>query len=124
MAAGLRRRGDYEVLTLLRRSEPDLLAPVDVANRLRGSASGLTGKVNRLESLGLLSRVPDPDDRRAVRLQLSGEGRSLAEDAFSQSVNVYQAIFEDLRESDHAALTEILEKVLNRLDQLVESRGP
>ena len=34
IASGLRRRGDYEVLALLRRAEPALLTPFQVAQQL------------------------------------------------------------------------------------------
>ncbi|MDP9495349.1 MAG: MarR family transcriptional regulator [Actinomycetota bacterium] len=54
------RRGDYEVLALLRRNEPDLLTPVEVAKKLLSSQSGMTGKLDRLEAQGLIQRLPDP----------------------------------------------------------------
>lgn len=50
IASGFRRRGDYEVLALLRRVEPALLTPLEVANQLLTSQSGMTGKLDRSNS--------------------------------------------------------------------------
>jgi MarR family transcriptional regulator, negative regulator of the multidrug operon emrRAB len=54
-------------------------ASIDDLRRVLGlSHSGGVRIVKRLERRGLLTREPDPDDRRAVRLHLSAEGRRLA----------------------------------------------
>lgn len=70
-ASGLRRRGDYEVLSLLRRVEPALLSPLEVAQQLQTSQSGMTGKLDRLERQELIQRIPDSEDRRALRLGIT-----------------------------------------------------
>jgi DNA-binding MarR family transcriptional regulator len=85
IASGLRRRGDYEVLALLRRFEPALLTPVQVAQQLLTSQSGMTGKLDRLEEQGLIQRTPDPADRRAIRLGITDSGRTLIDEAFTTS---------------------------------------
>lgn len=72
-SAGLRGRGDYEVIALPRRFEPNLLTPNDVTGRLLTSPSGMTGRLDRLEERGFLRRTPDPEDRRAVRLEINGK---------------------------------------------------
>src|SRR3970040_1023557 len=60
IACGLRRRGDYEVLALLRRAEPALLTPLQVAQQLLTSQSGMTGKLDRLERQGVLPQTHTP----------------------------------------------------------------
>lgn len=45
--------------------------------------SSLTGLVDRAVRRGLVRREPDPDDRRAVRVVLTPEGRDLAEDFYA-----------------------------------------
>lgn len=46
-----------------------------IADRLRCDASNVTGIADRLESRGLLTREPDPADRRIKTLALTDRGR-------------------------------------------------
>lgn len=116
--AGFQRRGDYEVLSLLRRNEPARLTPIEVAQQLLASQSGLTGKLDRLEDQGLIQRLPDPDDRRAVRLQVTDDGRALIDVAFTSSLTVYDSMLEGLSREELESLGSILHKLLARLDHL------
>lgn len=124
IASGLRRRGDYEVLALLRRVEPALLTPLDVAQQLQTSQSGMTGKLDRLEEQGLIERGQDPEDRRAIRLGITDAGRSLIDQAFSTSARVYEAMLEGFTAREREQLGELLDKLLIRLDELFERRQP
>jgi len=124
MAGGLRRRGDYEVLALLRRSEPFLPTPLEVAQQLRTSQSGMTGKLDRLEEQGLIERVPDADDRRAIRLGVTEAGRELIDAAFTMSLNVYESMLQELSAREAKTFETLLEKVLARLDELSGKREP
>lgn len=51
----------------------------ELARYLGLERSTLSGLIDRASARGLLRRRPDPDDRRAVRLELSARGRGLAE---------------------------------------------
>lgn len=123
-AIGFRRRGDYEVLALLRRSEPRALAPLEVASQLLTSQSGMTGKLDRLESQGLLQRKQDPVDRRIVKLVLTDAGRDLADRAFVISLSLYNSILSGLELPARRNLDELLALVLRRLDELSLTREP
>jgi DNA-binding MarR family transcriptional regulator len=117
-SVGFRRRGDYEVLVLLRRAQPRHLTPLDVSETLAVSPSGLTAKLDRLENGGLLKREADDRDRRAVRLVLTEAGRDAAERAFDVSLATYGSMLEGMNESDTSSLDELLTKVLERLDAM------
>ena len=118
IASGLRRRGDYEVLALLRREEPALLTPFQVAQRLLTSQSGMTGKIDRLERQGLIQRTPDPEDRRAIRLGITDEGRVLIDEAFTTSLSAYQSMLHGFSPTEVENFEVLLEKLLTRLDHL------
>jgi DNA-binding MarR family transcriptional regulator len=118
VASGLNRRGDYEVLALLRRAEPTLLTPRQVAQQLLTSASGMTGKLDRLEQQGLVERSPDPEDRRAIRLGITDTGRTLIDEAFDISLSMYQSMLENLTAAERADIETILERLLTRLEEL------
>lgn len=121
-ASGLQRRGDYEVLALLRRSEPMLLSPLQVARQLLTSQSGMTGKLDRLESQGLIKRTPDPLDRRAIRLEITDRGRKSIDRAFAAGLDLYESMLGGLSQVEVEDLGQLLEKLLDRLDGLAAAR--
>lgn len=124
IACGLRRRGDYEVLALLRRAEPEFLTPLQVAQQLMTSQSGMTGKLDRLEHQGLVKRTPDRGDRRSIRLGITDSGRALIDDAFITSLSVYQSMLEGFTPTEAKNLEALLDKLLDRLDELSAMRNP
>jgi DNA-binding MarR family transcriptional regulator len=67
---------DRAAVALLRQvadSEP--LRPGELAQRLGVEASHVTRTVQQLQKAGYVTRVPDPDDRRAQRIELTSLGR-------------------------------------------------
>ncbi|MFF3336642.1 MarR family winged helix-turn-helix transcriptional regulator [Streptomyces sp. NPDC002888] len=67
---------DRAAVALLRQiadSEP--LRPGELAARLGVEASHVTRTVQQLQKSGYVTRVPDPDDGRAQRIQLTDTGR-------------------------------------------------
>ncbi len=64
------------LLGILRDREPGILV---LARHLELDKSSVTGLVDRAERRGLVERVADPDDGRAVRVRATEEGRALAE---------------------------------------------
>ncbi|MFG3029510.1 MarR family winged helix-turn-helix transcriptional regulator [Streptomyces sp. NPDC048253] len=68
---------DRAAVALLRQvadSEP--LRPGELAQRLGVEASHVTRTVQQLQKSGYVTRVPDPDDGRAQRIQLTEVGRA------------------------------------------------
>src|SRR6201994_2827074 len=71
-------RGTFDVLTALRRAgTPYLLTPKQLSTSLLLSGAGLTSRLNSLEALHLIARLPEPDDRRTLRIQLTAAGEAL-----------------------------------------------
>ncbi|MGW7547204.1 MarR family winged helix-turn-helix transcriptional regulator [Streptomyces sp. NPDC054770] len=71
---------DRAAVALLRQvadSEP--LRPGELAQRLGVEASHVTRTVQQLQRSGHVTRVPDPDDRRAQRIELTDAGRAAVE---------------------------------------------
>ena len=70
--------GLFDVLAALRRNgEPFQAKPSDLAAMTMLTSGGMTGRLDHLENLNLVLRVPDPDDRRVMMAQLSPQGRNL-----------------------------------------------
>ncbi|WP_330460220.1 MarR family transcriptional regulator [Streptomyces sp. NBC_00820] len=51
-----------------------------LAERVFADPSNLTGMVDRLQSRGLVERVPDPTDRRIKRIAATEAGRTVVKD--------------------------------------------
>ncbi len=65
----------------------------ELAQKMGVSKASVSTMVRKLEARGLLERLPDPDDRRASRVQLTGVSRQLqAEDR-----RVYRALCTQLK---------------------------
>lgn len=77
----------------------------------------VTKMVNRMEKAGLLDRVPDPDDRRAKRINLT----DTAHDLRAQTVCAFQTLEADttryLSAEEQATLRDLLGKVLAGLQE-------
>ena len=70
--------GEYKVLTILRGSEPDYeRSPTDLAKWTNLSTGAMTNRLDNLEDQGLVERLPDPSDRRALRVKLTTKGYDL-----------------------------------------------
>jgi DNA-binding MarR family transcriptional regulator len=75
-------RGTFDVMTALRRAgSPYCLTPKQLTQSLLLSGAGLTSRLNKLESLNLIARLPEPSDRRTLRIQLTAAGETVINDA-------------------------------------------
>jgi len=101
---------------------PQLIVLASVANKEADSAAGLcksisydpgamTRMIDRLEQKGLVRRVPNPDDRRAMNLELTAAGKALYPQLLAAKETV-QAQF--LRGFGKAEVQQ-LESFLNRM---------
>lgn len=74
--------GLFDVLATLRRSgKPYRLSPTDLYTWLMLTSGAMTNRLDRLESLGLIRRVSDPNDRRCSLVELTGKGKALIDRA-------------------------------------------
>ncbi len=80
------------VLALLYFS-PAPIKPSTVATLLFQETQSITGILHRIESRGWVERLPDPKDRRAVGLQLTEQGRPVAEEIVQLSEELYDDLF-------------------------------
>lgn len=65
----------FDVLAQLHRG--GAMTPGELTRELLVTAGNITGIIERLVRLGLVSRHPVPEDGRAVRVQLTASGRQL-----------------------------------------------
>lgn len=70
-------RSGFEVLVALRSSPARRLSPTLLARGQRMSSAGITGLVDQLATMGLVTRSPEPHDRRRVLLTLTRRGSEI-----------------------------------------------
>lgn len=103
--------GDYQVLSLLRRN-PQPLQPSTIAETLRVSRSGTTGRLQRLEQLNLVNLRPDPHDARQALISLTAKGRRLIDRLITAGLGAQSTAFAELTASQRRTLSELLRTVL------------
>ena len=64
----------YDVLLHVFEARDQGIQMTELAREITLSKAGLTSLVDRLEKRSLVQRVPDPADRRAVRIKLTDKG--------------------------------------------------
>lgn len=75
---------EFAVLSSLRKmSPPHELRPSDLYNAMLVTSGGMTKILKGLETRQLVQRLPDPQDRRSVRVRLTKPGKELIEEAMS-----------------------------------------
>ena len=75
-------RGEVGVLGALRiAGQPSQLSPTRMAKGLMLSSAGITSRIDRLERRGFVRRLPDPDDRRGVIIELTDHGLEIVDAA-------------------------------------------
>ncbi len=88
-------------------------ASIDDLRRVLGlSHSGGVRIVGRLAARGLVTREPDPDDRRAVRLHLTTEGRRVALRLLAARQAALAELLAPLGQRETADLERLLERLL------------
>ena len=80
----------------------------DLADRLGVTAPTASRAVDGLVEHRLLERRPDPDDRRAVRISLTAEGRTLVEERKSRVLAAFLPAVATMSPADQARLVELL----------------
>ena len=91
--------------------------PTALAEALQTGRSNVSKIVRRLEDAGLVARVPDPEDERAVLVAMTAEGRAAAERIAAAGREMAMAEVGDLSADEVEALRVLLAKVARGLSR-------
>jgi len=80
------------------------------------SSAGVTSRIDRLERRGLVRRLPDPDDRRGVIVELTDEGGRLVDEAVAAVAESDRQLLARLDADEIAQLQALLKKLLASLE--------
>ncbi|MGW4897195.1 MarR family winged helix-turn-helix transcriptional regulator [Kitasatospora sp. NPDC004240] len=110
-------RGEFDVLATLRRcGEPYTLSPRELTATLMLTTGGMTGRLDKLERAGMVTRSPDPGDRRGLRITLTPEGRTTVDAAVAAGLDVQREAVDTLGPERAAQLNDLLRDLLGSLE--------
>ena len=110
--AGL-QPGEFDVLATLRRSgDPYMLSPTRLYEAAMISSGGMTNRLDRLETAGLIERRPDPDDRRGKLIALTKAGRRVIDETITRHVANEQRLLSVLTTAEQEKLNALLKKLI------------
>ncbi|QIB34246.1 MarR family winged helix-turn-helix transcriptional regulator [Ancylobacter pratisalsi] len=115
-------RGTFDVLTALRRAGlPYALTPKELAHSLLLSGAGLNSRINKLEALHYIARLPEPSDRRTIRIQLTASGEAVINQAIPQ---VFEAQWARLKPLGGEVLARLMDDLLRFADAMDAAEKP
>lgn len=125
IAEGLARHrlnvGEFDVLAALRRAgAPYRLSPTRLTRSLMLSSGAMTNRLDRLEQAGLVERLADPDDRRAVQVGLTRLGLVRVEAAVTDHAVNETRLLAPLNAADQKQLNTLLRKLLAGWEEAAE----
>ena len=72
----------------------------------------MTARLDKMEEAGLIRRLPDPDDRRGVLLEVTDRGRELWEQSVATQAVTETTVAAALTEQEQDQLNELLRRLL------------
>ena len=110
-------RWSFDMLATLRRSgAPYRLSPSALFRSMMVTSGTMTNRIDRLEEKGLVRRVPDPEDRRGILVELTEQGRELIDTALAAHVANEERILKALSKEEQHTLAPLLGKLLSSLE--------
>jgi DNA-binding MarR family transcriptional regulator len=114
--------GEWRLIAHLRYSGPPYRGkPGKLGEHLGLSSGAMTNRLDNLERRGYLRRVDDPDDRRAVFVELTDEGNKLWEKAVGVQAEKEAIVDAALGSKQKQELNDLLRKLMNAFR---EEHGP
>jgi DNA-binding MarR family transcriptional regulator len=109
---------EFDVLAALRRSGvPYELSPGRLLRETMVTSGTMTNRVDRLETKGLVERLPDPGDRRGVRVRLTDRGRHAVDDALGELLEQERTLLVSLNTTDRDRLGALLRRLVTLTDR-------
>jgi DNA-binding MarR family transcriptional regulator len=109
--------GEYKLLLrLATRTEDNRMSAGELSRALLLSSGAMTNRLDRLEKVDLIRRVPDLKDRRGVHVELTDKGKATIDDAVTEQAKKEIDSLRALSARELSALNQLLRKVLTSLE--------
>jgi DNA-binding MarR family transcriptional regulator len=108
---------EFDVLSALRRQGPPYqLSPGALLRATLVTSGTMTNRIDRLAQAGLVTRHPDPQDKRGVLVQLTARGREVADAALADLLDHERELLSGLNASEQDQLGSLLRLLLGPFD--------
>lgn len=108
---------EFDVLAALRRAgDPCELSPGQLLRETLVTSGTMTNRVDRLLARGLVSRSPDPGDRRGVLVRLTEAGRRVVDGALESLLIREHELLRGLDAAQCRQLSELLRTLMLAFD--------
>jgi DNA-binding MarR family transcriptional regulator len=87
-------------------------SPGELAKFMELSSGAMTNRLDRLEQAGLIRRLPDPNDRRAIQVEATDEGRRLYEETVGVQAQKEQLVAAALSDAEKKQLNALLRRLM------------
>ena len=115
------KAADYLVLVSLANDAADTAA--SVCSLLAHDPGAMTRKIDGLEKRGLVRRVRSAEDRRAIKLELTAEGRKLYPKALAAAIGVSNDFLQGFTRAEVRSLEGMLQRILDNAEVQAVVKG-
>jgi DNA-binding MarR family transcriptional regulator len=116
--------GEYWTMLALQQAAPTYRrSPGFLAARAELSSGAMTNRLDRLEERRLIRRLPNPDDRRGVVVELTPDGLELILQALATAAARESVIASALSDREKDQLNDLLRRLMVRFEDQERDRG-
>jgi DNA-binding MarR family transcriptional regulator len=116
--------GEWKVLNHLQSGGPPYRRSVGkLAARADLSSGAMTNRLDQLEEAGLVRRLPDPDDRRGVKVELTDHGLKIWEDALRTGAAQEALVAAALTKEEKRQLNALLRRLMREFERREADRS-
>jgi DNA-binding MarR family transcriptional regulator len=107
----------FDMLATLRRAgTPYRLSPTELFRSMMVTSGTMTNRIDRLTEKGLVRRIPDPEDRRGILVELTERGCTLVDVALTSHVENEARLLQPLSTEERYTLSVLLRKWLSSIE--------
>lgn len=99
------------LIELMRQSESGPISPAELARIYGAKSATITGLLDHLERDGLIERVPNPEDRRKINIQLTEAGFAFMDDFLPRHQLMMNRVMKDIPDEDKETIISSLSKM-------------
>jgi DNA-binding MarR family transcriptional regulator len=123
LASHALNRGEWRLLGSLRRSGPPYQkSPGQLADELGLSSGAMTNRLDRMEEAGLVRRLRNPADRRALEVELTDAGWQAWQSSTDAQAAKEALVASALSDREKADLNALLRRLLAAISEIPKPR--
>jgi len=116
--------GEWKALNQLRLAgPPHRRSPGQLSEWAELSSGAMTNRIDRLEHAGFVRRLPDPDDRRGVLVELTEAGHKAWEDSVATQAAKESLVAAALTKDEKRQLNALLRRLMLEFERREQERS-